>query len=199
MSKLLLVSLFFIFTRNAQAALPPQFSECLNSSSASTLSVSDLKALAEVAKLTFCQNQVGLVGKTDLQNLLASPNIQVGVSLAKTSYSITDLLDFAAAGSFVLYVDSSRLTRANLSALAEAGVQLVLMGTSSGLSKSDIISLAAQKPLILNVNTFMSRADLLDYINAGIDVVVRTSQAGLNLADITALAQLNSGKVTILP
>lgn len=199
LEKILMISFFCAYGWNAQAALPPQFSECLNSSSASNLSVADMKALAEVAKLTFCQNQVGPLGKVDLQNLLASPNIQVGVSLAKTSYSITDFLDLATAGSYVLYVDSSRLSSANLLALAQAGVQLVLMGTSSGLSKADIISLAAAKPLILNVNTFMSRADLLDYLNAGIDIVVRTSQAGLNLEDITALAQLNSGKVTILP
>lgn len=201
--KILAISLFLIYVLiyvgSAQAALPPQFSECLNSSSASTLSVADMKALAEVTKLTFCQNQVGPLGKTDLENLLASPNIQVGVSLAKTSYSITDLLDLASVGNYVLYVDSSRLSSANLTSLAQAGVQLVFMGTASGLSKSDIISLAAVKPLILNVNTFMSRADLLDYIGAGVDIVVRTSQAGLNLEDITALAQLNSGKVTILP
>lgn len=196
--KILMISLF-AYMGSVQAALPPQFSECLNSSSASTLSVADMKALAEVTKLTFCQNQVGPLGKIDLQNLLSSPNIQVGVSLAKTSYSITDLLDLATAGSFVLYVDNSRLSSANLLSLAQAGVQLVIMGTASGLSKSDIISLAAVKPLVLNVNTFMSRADLLDYIAAGIDVVIRTSQAGLNLEDITALAQLNSGKVTILP
>lgn len=199
LQKIIIFTFLCIGVWSAEAALPPQFSECLSSSSASTLSVADMKSLAEVAKLTFCQNQVGPLGKTDLQNLLASPNIQVGVSLAKTSYSITDLLDLAAAGSYVLYVDSSRLTAANLTALAQAGVQLVLMGTASGLLKSDIIALAAVRPLILNVNTFMSRADLLDYIGAGIDVVVRTSQAGLNVEDITALAQLNSGRVTILP
>lgn len=198
--KNLILFLSFIFSSlMAKAALPPQFSECLRENSGTIMTVTDLKEISRLSRVTYCQNQVGIVGKVETMDLLKSPNIQVGISLSKTTYSQLDLMDLAASGSYVLYVDSSRLTRDNLIALAQANVQLVLMSSTAGLSKADMLILAAAKPFILNVNSPVPRADLRDYVTAGVQVVIRSSQSGLSRADILDVAQVNSEMVTIMP
>ncbi|MEK2644057.1 hypothetical protein [Bdellovibrio sp. BCCA] len=193
-----LLSFLFVIV-SANAALPPQFSECLRENSGTVMTVTDLKAISLLSRVTYCQNQVGIVGKTETMDLLRSPNIQVGISLSKTTYSQLDLMDLASSGSYVLYVDSGRLTRDNLIALAQANVQLVVMTATSGLSKADLLAIAAAKPFILNVNSAVSRVDLRDYVTAGVQVVIRTSQSGLSRADIIDVAQVNSEMVTIMP
>lgn len=197
-------SILFLFVLvamsvTAKAALPPQFSECLNDNTSTNMSVADLKEIARVSRVTYCQNQIGLIGKVETQDLLTSPNIQVGISVGKTSYSYTDFLDMARTRSFVLYVDSMRITRDNLISLSQAGVQLVVVSASAGLSKADLMQIAAAKPFILNVNSTVSRVDLRDYVAAGVQVVIRTGQAGLSRADIMEVAALNTALVTILP
>jgi len=181
------------------AALPPQFSECLRENSGTVMTVDDLKEISKVSRVTYCQNQVGPLGKADIMDLLSSSNIQVGISLSKTTYSVTDLLDLASSGSYVLYVDSSRLTRDNLIALANANVQLVVMTATANLSKADLLAIAAAKPFILNVNSPLSQVDLVDYVTAKIQVVIRSAQSGLSRADVLAVAGVNSELVTVMP
>lgn len=196
-----LVVLFssLLLNATALAALPPQYSECLRENSGTNMSVADLKDIARISKVTYCQNQVGLVGKPETMELLRSPNIQVGISLGKTTYTVTDLVDLARAGTFVLYVDSSRLTRENLISIANAGAQLVVLSNSAGLTRADLMLLAAAKPFVLNVNSLLSKTDLRDYAAAGIQVVIRSSQSGLSKADILDVALGNSEMVTIMP
>jgi hypothetical protein len=183
----------------AQAALPPQFSECLGDQSSINMSIADLKEIAKVSRITYCQNQVSLVGKVETQDLLSNPNVQVGISVAKTSYSYTDFLDMARSGKYVLYVDGQRISRDNLISLSQAGVQLVVLANSSGLSKADLLQMATAKSFILNVNATTTQADLRDYLTAGIQLVIRTSQVGLSGAAIGEVAALNSALVTIMP
>lgn len=198
MRSFILVSAF-LFSVSVSAALPPQFSECLSQNSGTNMSATDVAEIAKVSRITYCQNQVSIVGKTDLQAMLANPNVNVGISVSKTSYSNQDLLDMAATGTYVLYVDGSRLSRDNLVALLNAGVQVVVLSGSSGLSKLDLLAMAAAKSFILNVNSSVSKADLQDYVRAGMQVVIRTSQAGLSRQDILDVAQLNTEKVSIFP
>lgn len=195
----ILFVLLFLCSLWSLAALPPQFSECLNTNSGTAMSVADLKEISKLSRVTYCQNQVGLVGKPETMDLLSSPNVQVGISLSKTSYSQADLLDLAGSGSYVLYVDGPRLTRDNLIALAQANVQLVVMTANSGLSKADLLALAAAKSFVLNVNSAVTATDLSDYVNAKVQVVIRTSQSGLSRADIMNVAQANSELVTVMP
>lgn len=192
LSSLLLVA-------SAGAALPPQFSECLSQNSGTNMSASDVAEIAKVSRITYCQNQVSIVGKADLQAMLANPNVNIGISVSKTSYSYQDLLDMAATGTYVLYVDGSRLSRDNLVALLNAGVQIVVLSGSAGLSKLDLLAMAAAKSFILNVNSAVSKTDLQDYVRAGMQIVIRTSQAGLSRQDILDVAQLNTEKVSIFP
>ncbi len=201
MKVLSVVFLFILVAMSvtAKAALPPHFSECLNDNTSTNMSVIDLKEIAKVSKITYCQNQIGLIGKAETQDLLTSPNIQVGISVGKTAYSYTDFLDMARTRSYVLYVDNARITRDNLISLSQAGVQLVIVSSTSGLSKSDLLQIAAAKPFILNVNSAVSRIDLRDYITAGVQVVIRTGQAGLSRSDIMDVAALNTALMTILP
>ncbi|WP_374029593.1 hypothetical protein [Bdellovibrio bacteriovorus] len=191
--------ILLLFAWNSLAALPPQFSECFVENSSTNLSVADLKDIARVSKVTYCQNQVGLVGKPETLDLLRSPNIQVGISVSRTSYTATDFVDLARAGSYVLYVDGNRLPLADLITIANAGAQLVVVSASSGLSKADLLALAAAKPFILNVNSLLTRIDLRDYVTAGIQVVIRASQSGLSRADIMEAAQANANMVTLMP
>lgn len=195
---LLLLAISFV-SPSVLAALPPQFSECLQQNSGSNMSATDVAEIAKVSRITYCQNQVSIIGKSDLLTMLANPNVNLGVSLSRTSYSSQDLLDMAAAGTYVLYVDSARLSRDNLVSLLNAGVQLVVMTATSGLSKSDLTTLAATKSFILNVNSVVLKSDLQDYVRAGVQVVIRTAQAGLSRQDILEVAQLNSEKVSIFP
>lgn len=187
------------FYSSSQAALPPQFAECLRENSSTNLSVADLKEIARAAPVTFCQNQVSAIGKLQVQDLLTSPNVQVGISVAKTEYSYSDFVDIARTRSYVLYVDSNRITRDNLVALSQAGVQLVIMSGSAGLTKTDLMQLAAAKPFIINVNSPLSRADLRDFVSAGVQLVIRTGQAGLSRADIIDVTSLNTALVSIVP
>ncbi|WII72239.1 hypothetical protein QJS83_17385 [Bdellovibrio sp. 22V] len=191
--------ILLLFAWNSLAALPPQFSECFVENSSTNLSVTDLKDIARVSKVTYCQNQVGLVGKPETLDLLRSPNIQVGISVSRTSYTATDFVDLARAGSYVLYVDGTRLPLADLITIANAGAQLVVVSASAGLSKADLLALAAAKPFILNVNSLLTRIDLRDYVTAGIQVVIRASQSGLSRADIMEAAQANANMVTLMP
>lgn len=191
--------LFALIPSISFAALPPQYFDCLRENSGTSMSVADLKEIAKAVRVTYCQNQVGFFGVAETKDLLSSPNIQVGISLAKTNYSQQDFLSLASAGSYVLYVDSARLNRIDLNALAAAKVQLVIVASSSGLSKLDLLQVAQAKPFILNVDVPMSRSDLLDYVNAKVQVVIRSGQSGISRADILALAQVNSELVTVLP
>ncbi|WP_374077289.1 hypothetical protein [Bdellovibrio bacteriovorus] len=191
--------LLILFSWLSFAALPPQFSECLSGNSGTAMSVADLKEISKISRVTYCQNQVGLVGKLETMDLLSSPNVQVGISLSKTTYSQADFLDLAGSGSYVLYVDGPRLTRDNLIALAQANVQLVIMTANSGLSKADLLAIAAAKSFVLNVNSAVKATDLGDYVNAKVQVVIRTSQSGLSRADIMSVAQANSEFVTVMP
>ncbi|MGZ3771733.1 MAG: hypothetical protein ACXVCP_19325 [Bdellovibrio sp.] len=198
MKKLILI---FIFCLSSQShgALPPQFSTCFYENSGSNMSATDITEIAKVSKVTYCQNQVGIINKADTINLLKNPNIQVGISLTKTAYLFSDLMDLAGSGSYLLYVDNNRLSRDNLISLAQAGVQLVIMTSSSGLSRADLMAIAAAKPFILNVDSIVSRDDLRDYVTAGVQIVIRTSQSGLSRADILDVASVNSEKVSIMP
>lgn len=194
-----ILCLFLLYVAESLAALPPQFSECLNDVSSSSMSVADIKEIAKVSRVTYCQNQVTLVGKLETQDLLTNPNVQLGISVAKTSYSYTDFLDMARSGKYVLYVDGPRISRDNLISLSQAGVQLVVLSSSSGFSKADLLQIATAKPFILNVNSYATQTDLRDYLTAGIQLVIRTSQVGLSGAAISEVAALNSGLVTVLP
>ncbi|XGC81229.1 hypothetical protein ACES2L_01880 [Bdellovibrio bacteriovorus] len=195
----ILLFLSYVLNATALAALPPQYSECLRENSGTNMSVADLKDIARISKVTYCQNQVGLVGKPETLELLRSPNIQVGISLGRTTYSVTDFVDLARAGTFVLYVDSPRLTRENLISIARAGAELVVMSASAGLTRADYMAMAAAKPFVLNVNSTLLRTDLRDFAAAGIQVVIRSSQSGLSRADILEVALGNSERVTIMP
>lgn len=197
--KILSFVLVLFVSFSVWAALPPQFSECLQQNSGSYMTAADVTEIAKVSRITYCQNQVSLIGKTDLLSMLSNPNVNMGLSVSKTSYTNQDFIDMAAAGTYVLYVDSSRLSRDNLVALLNANVQLVVMSGSSGLSRADLLILAAVKPFIYNVNSVVLKADLQDYVRAGVQVVIRTAQAGLSRQDILDVAQLNSERVSIFP
>lgn len=201
MKALSVVILFVLIALSvsSKAALPPHFTDCLKENSSTNLSVADLKEIAKVSPVTYCQNQVSVVGKLEIQDLLTSPNVQLGISVGKTAYSYTDFMDMARTRPYVLYVDSARLSRDNLVALSQAGVQLVIVSASAGFSKMDLMQLAAAKTFILNVNSPMSRTDLRDFVNAGVQLVIRTGQAGLSRADILEVAALNTALVSIVP
>lgn len=181
------------------AALPPQFSECFYQNSGTAMTPADITEIARVSRVTYCQNQVGFITKADAMSLLRTPNVQVGISLSKTTYSFADLIDMAAAGTYVLYVDGPRLSRDNLIALAAAGVQLVVVSSAAGLSKADLLAIGAQKSFIYNVNSAVLRIDLIDYLRAGIQIVIRSSQSALSRADILEVAAVNSEMVTVMP
>lgn len=199
MKSLILFLSVFMVSIGSYGALPPQFSECLRENSSTNMSTEDITEIAKVSRVTYCQNQVGPVSKADIISLLHSPNVQMGISLMRTAYSLTDLKDLAGAGSYVLYVDSSKLSRDNLISLAQAGVQLVVMSGASGLYRADLLALAAAKPFVFNVNSNVLRSDLKDYVKAGVQVVIRSSQSGLSRADILDVALVNSEMVTIMP
>lgn len=179
------------------AALPPQFSECLNATTMTMLSFADLRDMAKAAKMTYCQNQATAIGATEVKELLMA-NADVGISLAKTSYSISDFLAMAQGGSYVLFVDSSKLNRMELTSLMQAGVQLVIMAASSGLSQADLMTMAGVKPFIYNVDAMTSRGFIQDLVNLKVHVVIRTGST-ISKADAVAIAQTNSTLVTFLP
>ncbi|HEX7674270.1 MAG TPA: hypothetical protein VF412_08865 [Bdellovibrio sp.] len=194
----LLSILSFIVSTQAMAALPPQFSECLFGDSAS-VSTQDVKDIAQVSKVTYCQNQIGLTNKSDTMDMLKNKNIQVGISLAKTNYSREDLIDLAKTGSYVLYVDSSKLTKEYLIDIAKAGAQLVVVSATAGLSASDLRDIARAKPFVYNVNSASQKEDLKSLVDLGVQVVIRSSQAGLSKEDIVEVAKANSDLVSVMP
>ncbi len=75
----------------------------------------------------------------------------------------------------------------------------MVMTSNSGLSKADLLAIAAAKTFILNVNSSASAVDLRDYVAAKVQVVIRTSQSGLSRASIMDIAQANSEMVTVMP
>lgn len=105
------------------AALPPQFADCMGTEG-SAISVYDVKEIAKVAKVNYCQNQVGLTNKFDTLDLLKNRNVNVGISVAKTTYTREDLDQMAKVGPFVLYVDGNRIAKEYLNSLAAQGVQM---------------------------------------------------------------------------
>ncbi|MGZ3772921.1 MAG: hypothetical protein ACXVCY_05365 [Pseudobdellovibrionaceae bacterium] len=193
-------SIFFMhFFKNSYGALPSHFSECLSENTGTNMTIADILEIAKISKVTYCQNQMGLANKEDTMTLLRNPNIQVGISLSRTAYLVADLLDLATAGSYLLYVDSTKLARDDLISLAQAGVQLVIMTVSSGLARDDLLAIARVKSFILNVNSAVLASDLQDYIRAGVQIVIRSSQSGLSRADIIDVALVNSEMVTVMP
>lgn len=181
-----------------RAAIPTNYSDCLRLDSSSSLSFRDLKDLAAVSRVTFCQNQVGVINKNEVKELLKS-NVELAVSLARTNYVKEDLLDLAKTGSFLLYVDSGRLAKEALIDLANAGVQLVVMSSTSNLSREDLLALARAKPFILNLNSVARKEDLRALLELKVQVAIRSSQSSLSKDDIVEIARGNSDLVTIFP
>ncbi|MDG0817117.1 hypothetical protein [Bdellovibrio svalbardensis] len=188
----------FLLSIKSIAALPPQFSECLVGDSG-TVSTQDLRAIAKVSKVTYCQNQLGLTNKSDTVDLLKDKNIQLGISLAKTNYSREDLVEMAKAGSFVLYVDSSKLAKEYLIDIAKAGAQLVIISATSGLSFSDLRDIGRAKSFVYNVNSGVVKEDLKALVDIGVQVVIRSNQSALSKEDIVEVAKVNSDLVSIMP
>ncbi|MGE5086185.1 MAG: hypothetical protein ACM3MG_07760 [Bacillota bacterium] len=180
------------------AALPPQFSDCLSADSAQ-MSIYDLKAIAAVAKVNYCQNQSGLTNKAETLALLKSDNVNLGISVSRTTYSREDLMDLAKANSYVLYVDSNRIGKDYLMELAKAGVQIVVMSATAYLSKADLLELAKAHAFIYNVNSPVIKEDVKDLVNAGVTVVLRSGQYGLSKEDVVEVAKLNPSLVSIAP
>lgn len=197
-AQLILSVLVAGFCSGATAALPAQFSECLKMDTAPNTSFTDLKDMAKVAKMTYCQNQVSLIGLLEVKELLKS-NVDVAISLAKTNYSLRDLLEMAQAGSYVLYIDSNKLSRLDLISLAKEGVQLVVMAASSGMAQADLVALANAKSFIYNVDAMIARSNLQDLVGLNVQIVIRTSNANISKPDIVAIAQVNNSLVTVLP
>ena len=197
-AKWILAAFCFGFSSVSLAALPAQFSECLKMDTPPNTSFTDLKDMAKVAKMTYCQNQVSLIGLLEVKELLKS-NVDVAISLAKTNYSLRDFVEMAQAGSYVLYVDSNKLSRVDLIALAKEGVQLVVMAASSGLSQADLVALANVKTFIYNVDAMIARSNLQDLVGLNVQIVIRTSNANMSKPDIVAVAQVNNSLVTVLP
>lgn len=188
----------FLFSVQAMAALPPQFSECMSGDS-SSISTQDVRDIAKVSKVTYCQNQMGLTNKFDTLDMLRNKNIQVGISIAKTSYLREDLMDLAKAGSYVLYVDSNRIAKEYLMDLQRAGVQLVVMTGNAGLVASDLRDMARVKSYVLNVNSPMVKEDLKTLVDLGVQVVIRSNQSALAKEDIVEIAKVNPDNVSIMP
>ncbi len=199
MSKTILIQLLAFMSATSFAALPPQFSECLRENSGTTMSVYDLKDIAKVSSVTLCQNQIGLLSKYDVIELLKTSNVQAGIFLSKTPYIKEDLLEMAKAGTYVLYVDNQELDRYALIDLLKAKVLIVVSTITAGLSKEDILAIAKEGSFIINLNSNLPKEDLKQFVDAGIQVVIRTHSSGLNKESIIEVAKVNSNLVTILP
>ncbi|QDK36484.1 hypothetical protein [Bdellovibrio sp. NC01] len=194
----LLFALMTCFSLPSMAALPPQFSECLNGDSG-TVSSGDIADIAKVSKVTYCQNQLGLTNKLDTQELLKNKNIQLGISIAKTNYTREDLMDLAKTGSYVLYVDSTRIPKEYLIDIAKAGAQLVIISATAGLSTFDLRDIARAKSFVYNVNSAVTKDDLKSLVDVGVQVVIRSNQSALTKDDIVEVARVNSDLVTVMP
>jgi hypothetical protein len=187
-----------LFSSVALAALPPQFADCL-STDASSASIYDVKEIAKVAKVNYCQNQVGLTNKFDTIDLLKTGNANVGISVAKTTYTREDLEQMSKAGSFVLYVDSNRIAKEYLNSLATGGVQMVVMSATASLSQADLLALAKIRPFVYNVNSAVIKEDVVALVQAGVTVVFRSNTSGLSREQIVEIAKVNPGLVTLSP
>ncbi|MFS4459325.1 hypothetical protein [Bdellovibrio sp. HCB2-146] len=195
-----LLAFFFLASApNLQAALPPQFTDCMNDNSGTSLSTADMKEISKVSNLTVCQNQINLLSKYDAVDLLKSPNVKMGISLARTGFTRTDLMDMAKSGTYVLYVDTAVLDKTFIMDLQRAGVQIVVVSAGAGLTKFDMLDMAKVKPFILNLNSTMTKEDLRQLVTAGVQVVIRMNQAGLSRSDIIEVAKANAELVTVMP
>ncbi|MBO9665828.1 MAG: hypothetical protein J7501_03340 [Bdellovibrio sp.] len=197
MKSLLFISLIFA-SSVSKAALPPQFSECMKVDS-SAMSIYDVKDIAKVAKVNYCQNQMGMTNKYDTIDLLKSRNVQVAISIGKTTYTREDLLEMAKAGPYLLYVDSNRIAKEYLAELSAAGVQLAVMSGSAGLAQADLMTLAKVKPYVYNVNSAVNKEDLKALVGAGVNVVIRSNQSGLAKEDLVEVAKVNPDLLTFSP
>ena len=108
-------------------------------------------------------------------------------------------MDLAKVGHYVLYVDSPKIEKEYLIDLAKAGVQLVVMSATSGLSISDLKDLAKAKSYVFNVNSLMVKDDLKDLVGLKVQVVIRSSQSGITKDDIVEVAKVNSDLVVVMP
>jgi len=198
MRKFILTIATLMLPQFLHAALPPQYSECQRTDASTSMSYNDMKEISRVSRVTYCQTQVGLISKSDTLDLLKG-KVDLAISLGKTNYSKEDLIDLAKSGSYLLYVDSSKLSRQDLIDLANAGVQLAVMFGSAGLAREDLLAIAAAKPYILSVNAAANRDDLIALVKANVQLVIRTSNASLTREDLVAVARANAGLVTIMP
>ncbi|MEK2689764.1 hypothetical protein [Bdellovibrio sp. GT3] len=192
------VLLLTSFSSVVWAALPPQFSECL-STDGSSASIYDVKEIAKVAKVNYCQNQLGLTNKFDTLDLLKTGNVNVGISVAKTTYTREDLMELAKAGSYVLYVDGNRIAKEYLTDLAKNGVQLVVMSATAGLAKQDLLDFAKVRPFVYNINSNVVKEDVKELVGAGVTVIFRSNASGLSREQIIEIAKVNPDLVTLSP
>lgn len=185
----------------AQAALPPQYSECLHQDSLSSLnvvSVYDLKEIAKNSKVIYCENQVSAVGKSDTIDLLKS-HVDIGISLARTNYFKEDLIQMAAAGPYLLYVDNANIGRDSLIDIAKAGAQLVIMSATAGLTQSDLLTIAQAKPFIYHVNSAIPKDNLKALLDAKVQLVISSSSSNISRGDLVALGTGDPAAITIIP
>lgn len=191
-------TLVSILSFAALGSLPAQFAECLygDSSKASFL---DIKAIAQTTAVTYCQTNMGMTNKLGSIELLKTKNVQLGVSLAKTSYGREDLMEMADAGTYVLYVDSGRIAREYLAELLAKNVQLVVTSADAGMSKYDLLFLAKTKSFIYHVNSPIGKDDLKELAKAQVQLVLRSGKQGLIKEDITELSKLYPGSVMLVP
>lgn len=194
----ILVLLGILSSTPSLAALPPHFSECMRETN-SLVSIRALKEISQVSAVTYCQNQISTVSKYEIIELLKSPKVNVAISLARTNYLREDLLQMAKSGPFLLYVDSSKISKEYLPGLMLAGIDLVIMSNAAGLAQVDLLSLARTKSFVYNVNSRAVASDLSALVAAGVHVVIRNSDSGLTAADTIKVAQVNNSLVTILP
>jgi hypothetical protein len=191
--------LWKIFFPTVMAALPPQFSTCLYSQN-SAFTAADVQKIGQVSKITYCQNQIGLTNKNDIAELLKNKNIQVGITLSRTTYSSAELLDLAKTGSYMLYVDTPNLGKTNLLELQKAGVQLVIFSsTATELQVNDLLELAKIRPFIFNVDSVAKKDDLKSLMQAGVQVVLRSGLSWLSNSDIGELAKVNPELISVIP
>ncbi|UYL10205.1 hypothetical protein B9G69_006385 [Bdellovibrio sp. SKB1291214] len=192
------ISLISMISSASWAALPPQFADCM-STEGSASSVYDVKEIAKVAKVNYCQNQIGLTNKYDTIDLLKTRNVNVGISVSKTTYTQEDLSELAKSGSYVLYVDGTRIAKEYLNGLASQGVQLVVMSATAGLANADLLNLAKTRPFVYNVNSTVVKEDVKALVAAGVTVVFRSNASGLTKEQIVEIAKVNPDLVTLSP
>ena len=198
----LTLNLALIFSGTlALAALPPQYSECLHQdalTSLNVISVYDLKEIAKNSKVIYCENQVSPVGKSDTIDLLKS-HVDIGISLARTNYFKEDLIAMAAAGPYLLYVDNATFGRDTLTEIAKAGVELVIMSATSGLTQGDLLIMAQAKPFIYHVNSAVSKDNLKALLDAKVQLVISSSSSNISRGDLVALGTADPAAITIIP